>query len=175
MDEPFEYVRQICFESSAFLPVYHFLVQARVSLKEALSMLEEVQSTLPSKARLIQRLRSNQTQSLPVPVGENESSQQKLRHRQDLIEKKVRENVSSGDIMKVLQSIRTLKAHEIDRDYLLPLLRTWFDNFYGKPIRNINNVRRAVCYVDEVIHKASIEDEPAREGRTAIAENSLRR
>ena len=64
--EPHEYVRQVCFESTAFLPVYYFIKKSGMTLDQTIEMLENVVSRSQSRPKLIERLKNQTTQKLSI-------------------------------------------------------------------------------------------------------------
>ena len=67
VSEPDEYIKQICFESTAFLPVYYFIKKSGMTLDKTIEMLESVASRSTTRRKLIERLESGKTQELAIP------------------------------------------------------------------------------------------------------------
>jgi len=46
-----------------------------------------------------------------------------------------------------------LDVDQIDTDYLLPLLKSWFDNYYTSDANIAMEFRYAVCYIDFILNR----------------------
>jgi len=157
--EPGEYVRQVCFESTAFLPVYHFMRQANLSRRETADMLEGVQSRQQSRKKLIQRLRSDDDLSLEIPKTRYRASKDKQDCRELLLSKGVNADYPTEKLWCVCQAIRMLTPDEIKPRYIRPLLKTWFNKYYtSNDAKLADNMRRAICYLDSVLNRSATND-----------------
>jgi hypothetical protein len=155
VSEPLDYVNRICFEASAFLPVYYFLHRANVSRSEAIARLNGLSSTNPSRHKLIQRLAGADALFLPPP---KDTSSEGGRLRALFIErhraKSVRVAVGGGEVKHAVKAIRSLAPQEIDHAYCYGLLQAWFDKYYGGNDAGLSDeIRRAICYLDHVRYR----------------------
>jgi hypothetical protein len=149
--EPEEYIKQICFESSAFLPIYYFMKLANLNKKQTLDLVNNVQSRLAAKAKLIERLETDDDLSLGIPSPNAKNARKKLDYRNQILQKTVVEDLDPEDLKYFLQSIRMIGPNEVDLEYLIPFLKKWFDKYYtGKEAQLADNLRRAICYIDKV-------------------------
>lgn len=57
-DEPAEFLRAVAYESSAYLPIYHFMLSARMSLQQAIELIQKTPKTAPARGKLLERLGS---------------------------------------------------------------------------------------------------------------------
>lgn len=150
VSEPHEYITQICFESSAFLPIYYFMRLANLNQKRTLDLVENVQSRLAAKAKLKERLESDDDLSLGIPNPRAKNSQKKLGYRNQILQKNVIEDLHPEDLKYFLQSIRMIAPYEVDVTYLIPFLKKWFNDYYISKEANLaDNLRRAICYIDK--------------------------
>lgn len=155
--EPLEYIRQICFESSAFLPVHYFIRQADLTVDETLQMINQVQSRSPSKERLIKRLGSEEDLALPIPVTQSTASKKKREYRQKVIDKTLNEELTPEDIMYALRAIRTLEPGSLDPKYLFPFLQHWFDDYFAnRKVDVVGDLRKTICYLDYVFNYVAL-------------------
>lgn len=151
VDNPGEYVRQICFESTAFLPVYFYMREARLSRHSAAALLQDVKSTSQAKGRLIRRLRTEEDLSLPLPSSSYRSGEEKLDYRTRLLEKEsgLGGRVTPDKAKYLLQALRTLAASELDKRYITAEVKTLYDRFYGKERTALTyELRYAICFLD---------------------------
>ena len=153
--EPLEYVRQICFESTGFLPVYYFIDRADLSVEDTIEMLQDIISRSASKAKLIERLEKRSTQQSSLPTSVTPATKEKRDLANQLLNNSVDQTVVDSDPKRCLQTIRCLSAKEINAHsvYIRDLLRTWFNRHYASPDGAIaDNLRRAICWVDEALY-----------------------
>lgn len=151
VENPLQFIKQICFEASAFLPIYYFAGIAGLNTLEKLKkVVEGVNSTSSSRKVLLQRLEGQDDLSLPVP-GLHCREAGKLRKAKlaALLGKELGAEEDGDDVLSALEAVRCLTADQIDAGYLHPLLLRWFEKFYtqqGFPDR----FRRAIAHLDRI-------------------------
>lgn len=153
--DPDEYIKQICFESTAFLPVYYFIEKSKMTLDETVKILEGVVSRSSTRRKLIERLKSGKTQELAVPAGSTEVAIKKRKYGEELRNEKIDINLADKELEYCLQAIRGLNVDEIRSrsKYLRELLRIWFNKNYASAKGSMaDNIRRAICWVDEALN-----------------------
>ena len=156
--EPDEYIKQICFESTAFLPVYYFIKKSEITLDETVGMLCGVVSRSTTRRKLIERLRSGNTQNLSISNTNTPASTKKRKYVEALCNKKVNIDIAGKELIYCLQAIRALTADEIKSNskYIRELLRTLFNKHYASAKSSLaDNLRRAICWVDEALNMGS--------------------
>lgn len=155
--EPRSYIAQICYESSAFLPLYFLLVQAKLSLSDVITIIDAEHSTSPAKAKLKERITNDIALSVSVPSSSTASGQFKLKIREALLVKKASHNVTGKDLEHLLDMIRTLEPKEISEQYLKDLLRKIFNRDFAKGDAPLNDkIRRTICCLDWRIHRPKV-------------------
>ena len=147
--DPKAYFTQIAWESSAFLPCYFHLSQAGLKLVEAVSAIEKEHSTTQAKAKLLERLKSDNALRVSMPSNANSSGQRKLAARKALTSKKARADVQGRELGDILDMIRTLSKSDLPVSHLRQLLLEIFNRHFARQDQSINDkIRRAICYVD---------------------------
>ena len=154
-EEPIEYIKQICFESTGFLPVYYYMQLANINTLETIKMLESVISRGISKRKLIERLQSGKTQQLALPSTNSSSAVMKREYLNDLKNESVDESLSGKKLEYCLYAIRCLFKEDVQKHskYLRELLRSWFNKYYSSaqcPLAD--QIRRAICWIDEALY-----------------------
>lgn len=153
--DPKEYMKQICFESTAFLPVYVFMHLGGFDREKAIEMIESVVSRSPAKNKLIERLRTKSSQKLAFPDNQNPTSKNKRKYVQQLKKKKISTELKGKDLEHCLQAMRTLKPLEVKghSKYIRELLKKWFNKYYASaPGSLADNLRRTICWIDETLY-----------------------
>jgi len=158
--EPIEYIKQICFESTANLPIYFFMSLEDLDSEKALEIVNGVISRAPAKSRLIDRLQKRTTQKLPIPVSETSTSKKKKEFCQQLNQKKIDTEITGEDLLYCLQAIRGLTPGEIKKNskYICSLIRTWFNKHYAAAHGPLaDHLRRAICWIDEALYMKELQ------------------
>ncbi|MHC1699844.1 MAG: ATP-binding protein [Humidesulfovibrio sp.] len=153
--EPEEFIKQICYESTAFLPMYYFMKKARLDLAKTVEMLGGVPSRSPTRKKLVDRLNNRKTQKRAIPSGGSAATLAKQKYAEALRKNEVGATFEGGDFEYCLQAIRGLSVEEVKAHsaYLRGLLRGWFNMHYASANAVLaDNMRRAICWVDEALN-----------------------
>lgn len=156
VDEPLEYLKQVCFETTGFLPIYYFIKSAKIDSAKAIEEINGVISRSPAKSKLIERLQQKSAQALGEPKGDTTAAKKKRRFAEQLKKKSVDQGLSGKDLEYCLQSIRILTSGEVKQtsQYLRGLLKQWFNKHYSSASSTLaDNLRRTICWVDEALYK----------------------
>ena len=152
--EPQNFLTQICYETSAFLPFYFLLVQGRLSLADATKIVTSEPSTQPAKTKFLQRIVEDSSLSVPLPCAANAAGQRKLRARELLLRKQIPSDPDAQCLKDMLAMIRTLQELEVEAEFVKAQLEKWFNGHYAHGASDVNHeIRRAVCYVDFVLNR----------------------
>lgn len=158
--EPQEFIKQICFESTAFLPGYYYMHTAGLNSDKTIEMLNEVVSRSTSKTKLIERIMNRSTQQLTLPTGDISTAKKKREYAKQLIGNSVDLTLlSEKNLEYCLQAIRGLSQKEISMHskHLRNLLKIWFNKHYASAKGSLaNNLRRSICWIDEAIYKEGV-------------------
>lgn len=151
---PREFIKQICFEMSAFLPVYYFMHLAHLPVADVINLINSQQSRMQSRDKLLDRLSLDKV-CTPHRFGQEHPSGRKVaQHQQNLLAQTVDPHLPIGELKYALRAIRTLSQDQMETGYLFPLLKTWFDMHYTSRDGTIaDELRRAICYMDCVLYK----------------------
>ncbi len=152
--EPQNYLTQICYENTAFLPFYFLLKPSKMTLDDAAKIVAEERSTQQSKAKLLERIENDSALAIPMPFAGNVAGQRKLKIREMLLKKQIPANPDLQHLKDILAMIRTLKRSELDGSFVKSHLEKCFNKFYANGDSAINHeIRRAVCYVDWMLNR----------------------
>lgn len=156
VEEPLEYLKQICFETTGFLPVYYFIKSAKIDSVKAIEEINGVISRSPAKSKLIERLQQKNTQAFDEPKGDTIAAKRKRHFTDQLKKQSIDQNLSGKDLEYCLQSIRILTSDEVNKisQYLRGLIKEWFNKYYSSANSTLaDNLRRAICWVDEALYQ----------------------
>ena len=152
---PEEYIKQVCFESTAFLPVYYYINKSGMTLDKTIEMLEGVVSRSVTRRKLIVRLKAKNTQEYAISKANTPAAKKKGAYAEQFRKQRVNSDNSGKDLEYCLQAIRGLTEDEIksNSEYIRDLLRIWFNKHYASAKGTLaDNLRRAVCWVDEALN-----------------------
>ncbi len=158
VNEPQNYIKQLCFEASCYLPIYFFIHQAGMSVEQTVELLSEVTARGQTKERLIRRLQSGGDLSMRiVNTGSNAASKRIKFYEQIKAQSFGYEAIDPGELRYACQAFRGLTREEADFDYLAPILCNLFDEYYtnsGLVDQTAGDeLRRAICHLDWLLYK----------------------
>jgi len=154
VDNPIEYIKQICWEASANLPVYHYISQANKSLNEIMFIIEKVRSRSPVQGRLLDRLNDSRDFSITIPATGSRAAKQKAYYRQQLLNKSVDINLPYIELRYLVQSFRTLTKKELNKKYALELLKQLFETYYTQRTHDLSGeLRYSICHIDILLNR----------------------
>lgn len=157
--EPDEYIKQICFENTCYLPIHYYINLQNSNVEKTLELINGVMSRAQAKSRLVKRLKEGKTQFSKLSTTDTPSSNQKKKFTQQIKNHEVSENLKGKELEKCLQAIRGLTAEEIKKHskYIREKLIYWFNKHYSSAEGTIaDNLRRTICWVDEALFMAGI-------------------
>jgi hypothetical protein len=151
VQEPAAFLNQIAWESSAFLPCYYYIQLAGFTTAQAITCIEKEHSTNQAKAKLIDRLKCDDSLGMVMPSEKNIKGQRKLLAHKMLLSGKITSDISGKDLSDALDMIRVIKRNDLPIKYLNELLLGIFNRHFARQDQQINDkIRRAVCYVDHL-------------------------
>ena len=158
--EPKDYITQICFGNTAFLPVYFYIDASELNKDQAITLVDGVISRSPSKAKLLERLKSRFNQSLVVPASDSYSAIAKRKYLGQIIDKKSElQSLDGKELEYCLQAIRCFKRDALKHNsgYIRGILKFWFNKHYSNANQTLaDHLRRAICWVDEALFKEGV-------------------
>ncbi len=149
-----EYIAQVAWENSAFLPIYYFIHLAKLKIDQAIDCIDAQKSTSPAKAKAIERLRDDRSLGLKMPSRKNNKGLRKLVVREKLLAREISENITGSELTDLLDMIQTIQKSDLPISYIRKLLLGIYSRNFAIQNQQINNkIRRAICYVDLVHFK----------------------
>lgn len=150
---PIEYLKQICFESSAYFPIYYYMKLANLKKEQLIPQIEILNTRGQTKQKLIERFKKTENFSLThtnITTGAYKEREVFVRQ---LVAKSVKIPNSKLEVIRLLQAIKTLQKSSLDESYILPLLNEIFEKFYSKADSSLaTEIRQTSCHVDLVVY-----------------------
>jgi len=155
---PEQYIRQICFEPSGYLPVYYFAYLATLNLQGLQELVKSTKSRRGAKTKLLERVTGSDDYSRPIPTDSSPHSQAKRQWLSHIEAQTVNLDVSVTELRRFLRTLCILEADEVDTEYLFPVLLRLFEDHYEDRVGYIaQNLRTALCHLDRVLFRSRIE------------------
>lgn len=154
--EALEHIKQICFETTAFLPVYYYLSLAKLKTEDVIKIINGMVCRSQAKNKLIERLQGKETQAIEISATETNSVRNKKLFIEALRKKNVQINMSEKELVECLQAIRMLSVSEVKKmsEYLRKFLKNVFNRYYSSGSGSVaGNIRRSICWIDEALYK----------------------
>jgi len=155
---PEQFIRQICFGPTGYLPVYYFAKLAGLNLTGLQELIDQTTSRSPSKTKLLERVQGSDDHSCTIPNNSSAETRAKRAWLERIERQNIDLRVSDQELRRFLRTICALDADQIDIDYLFPLLLAVFEEHYEDRGNYLaDRLRRAICHVDRVLYRPLLE------------------
>jgi hypothetical protein len=151
--QPRVFIEQMCYETTGYLPIYYFAQKATLTKDELIGLIMAEQSTARGKKGLLDRLQGKDDKlSYKIPETESVASTRKKVLREELLKRNLSEPKDIPAVAQSLDAIRSLKAAEIDLDYVFPMLLNWYLQYWeqGNNLRTL--LYKAICHLDKILY-----------------------
>lgn len=153
------YLEQLPFESSAYLPIYFFLNKTDISKKKLEEIFEKSKSSLYTKKILKKRLKQEKKDLI---IGSIKADTHQANLRRQCIKLLLNKNIKINDLEKdnklkyLLEAITHINKTELIKikKYALSLLYNIFEEYYFNNEFDIKgSFRKALCYLDYILYE----------------------
>lgn len=156
VNNPREFVKQICYQSTGNMPVYYFLRLAEMSDEDAISYIETVPINSMAKDLLERRLTNREVKFCRIPNTHTTSANKKNEYKQAIIDHTIILPADEMEIKYFLCAVKGMSMNEIKetKDYLLNLMYEIYTAYFNsKPFSSIKSeFRYALCWIDEALY-----------------------
>jgi hypothetical protein len=144
--DPVAYIRQLCHVQSMWVPAYYYIGMAGKSVAEALEIIKEEPTSYPGRRKWQSERLAKGDARLRVSAKTNKQAHDRViaRDKFDL--------AKPADALAFLKAIRTVSSHEIDKRYVMPLLRQCFERYHGIDPKLTSEIRYAAAHLDYELH-----------------------
>ena len=146
-----EYLKQICHESTKFLPIYYFIGQSKLSKEEVTSYIQNENCPIKQKNELIYRIGADTDSSLRL--GSTTTGSKASVELVDVIKCIINNKHHNKSYMKIrfFYAITHLSHNQIT-PFVVNSLNAEVKNFYKLKQNERDSLRKAICYIDHVLH-----------------------
>lgn len=151
---PIDYITQICYETTAFLPLYYYVSISNKNISEIVEILKSENVRSQAKTMLIERISKKKISYEKLRVTNTEKGiacskikESILNNTFELIEEKY-------DCSRIMESIQSLTQKEIvdNKNYILDIMRNYYLKYYQIDNKFAGKFRKAVCWIDEALY-----------------------
>lgn len=162
---PLDYVKQICYESSAFFPVYFFVGQTRLTIAQVVKEIEKVTSRNQSKSRLLNRLQLDEHFTYGQLGGTKEAGKRREIVYEKILSKTFKAEDVGADPNSFFQALTHLTEADDEIEYVSELLLNGaMPRYTTMDPNHVSTMRRAICHLDKIWYKESVQG--SRSGKT---------
>jgi hypothetical protein len=164
---PMDYISQVCFEASAFYPVFFFISQTSYTTAQVVMEVEKISSRRASKSKLLERLQTTRLFISGKLGGTTESGQKRKQMYESITGKTLDREDESIDRKIFLESLTHLPASS-DKEYVLALLDgIAMSRYWSLTANELSLLRQAICHLDSVWYRLLVEGEEVSPARVA--------
>lgn len=149
-DKPEFFIEQACHEPTGYLPIYYFCSLGGLTRQDILDLVMREESSQQGKRKLIERIQCEDVAiSEDIPDTGSQSSIQKKEFRQSFINKAITDPENETDLTRKLSALRNLNVDEIDKDYIFPIMKRWYEIFWERGSIIRTNLYKTICHLDK--------------------------
>lgn len=133
VNNPLEFVKQICYQNTGNMPVYYYLNLANKNDDEAISFIESVPINSMSKDLLKRRISQKEIKFVRCSNSISAASKRKTAYLQSLLEESLIIPTSETELKYCLSAIRGLERSQIKdhKDYILNVMYEIYTNYFN--------------------------------------------
>ncbi|MGC9966671.1 MAG: ATP-binding protein [Syntrophobacteraceae bacterium] len=151
---PLDYIKQICYESSGYLPVYWFIHLAGLNVQEVLKEVAATPSRSQAKEILIRRLSGDDPLQMGSLTTASEASSQRLDLLRQIKDRGLQQDSPPASSKRFCEALSNLKAGDFVPDQLFPIIKRLFFSKYDDMDGNTATcMRKAICHLDKVMYR----------------------
>ncbi len=156
VNNPLEFVKQICYQSTGNMPVYFFLKLAKKSNDEALAFINEVPINSVPKDLLIRRITQCEVKFSRIANTNTPATKQKKMYIEAILNEELIIPSEEKELKYCLSAIRGIEKDDIikHKDYILNIAYEIYSSYFNdKPFSSIKaEFRYMLCWIDEALY-----------------------
>lgn len=149
-DNPEDFIKEICHQPTGYLPIYYFCSLINMNSERILNLIQAEKSSQQGKKKLIERIECKDSYlTEDIQDTGSKSSVQKSNFKQLFIDHSMTDPEDERDLGKILSALRSLNVNEIDKDYIFPIMKKWYEVFWERGSTTRTNLYKAICHLDK--------------------------
>ena len=150
-----EFFRKVAYENTAYYPIYYYLVTANLNLNSVEKILQkekgakvgELKKRLDQEKNKLTRFESGKITTDTDAARSITTAFESLKNKSEFDFK----NLDSSSLRYIIQAITHLKLEDIDKSYVLNILKELYDNHFNQSSTTKSFIRKAICHIDLII------------------------
>ena len=155
VNEPLEFIKQICYQNTGNMPVYYYLNLAKKNDEEALAYIETIPTNSSAKDNLKRRISQKEDKFSKIANVTSAAAKKKRAYYQAILDENLEIPINEKELKYCLTAIRGIEDSLIKehKDYILTIMyRIYTDFFNNQPFSSIKpDFRYALCWIDEAL------------------------
>lgn len=156
VNNPLEFIKQICYQSTGNMPVYYYLSLANKSNNDAIKLIDEVPINSMAKDLLKRRICNREVKFSRLPNNSSAVTKNKKAYIQAIFEHNLIIPSTVIELKYCLIAIRAMEPAQIlqHKDYILNILYEIYSTYFNsQPFSSIkSDFRYTLCWIDEVLY-----------------------
>lgn len=156
VNNPLEFVKQICYQTTGNMPVYYYLRMAHITNADALNYLEQVPTNSASKDLLKRRITNSEVKFSRIANSNSTAARRKKAYYEAFQNESVIIPANETELKYCLIALRGMAAESLQehRDYILNVMYEIYSNYFNNaPFSAIKpEFRYALCWIDEALY-----------------------
>lgn len=160
VNEPLEFIKQICYQNTGNMPVYYYLKLAKKNDEEALAYIETIPTNSSAKDNLKRRISQREDKFSKISSVISVAAKKKRTYYQAILDENLEIPTSDKELKYCLAALRGFEASLIKehKEYILnTMYNIYTDYFNNQPFSSIKpDFRYALCWIDEALFMETV-------------------
>ena len=156
VNNPLEFVKQICYQSTGNMPIYYYLFLANISNEEGINFIENVPINSMSKELLKRRIKTREVKFNRLPNNITALTKKKKSYLQAILQHNLLIPNSKMELKYCLIAIRAIEPTQIaqHKEYILNIMYEIYSTYFNsQPFSSIKtDFRYTLCWIDEALY-----------------------
>lgn len=152
---PMDYIAQMCYELSSLMPIYYYMSKVE-DKAQIIPAIEGLKTRGQTKQRILKRIKSEESFFKRGTACYSKSNEIKREFCKAILDERDVGELDYSEIRYFFQAICTLPAETVNEHYsfISDKIKYYFTKVYlDRGFKYMDDVRRAICYLDEVAFK----------------------
>lgn len=153
VNNPMEFVKQICYQSTGNMPVYYYITLAHKTSDFALSFIEDVPINSTAKDLLKRRITQAEIKYCKISSTATIASKKKREYLQCVLDESLAVPSVEAELKYCMNAMRALSVEQVreHKNYILEIMYEIYTNYFNsQPFSPIKSeFRYLLCWIDE--------------------------
>ncbi|MBA4744080.1 MAG: ATP-binding protein [Muricauda sp.] len=155
-DSASEFFRKVVHENTVYYPIYFYIEQSKLSKKQVLDLLKNSKGNKVNDIKKRFKIEKNNLTKFKIGnISTGTEAAKKITNaiRELKSDKKIDfKTVDTRELRYYIQAITHLKKEEINKDYIMSVLKDIYDNHFNQSATTKSFIRKAICHIDLIFY-----------------------